>query len=873
MKNEIYLFSIVGCLRIMIINTRKNKSLKSTKNSVTYKRYGVGNRYALMNGKKVSLLKIPKSVKKALRRSNSVTIHSTRKRKRSSSSRNSPNTLKKQFIPTTAFIPQNTRAFTKPTATTKVSTIFQQNNESNSYLASLSSHKNLALFFLSVQELYQYWETCNNILIDLFPPVSNSPKSSQSGGACEKPILSLQYQLSDTWHDFGGTRNSIYPCSFSAYDFLQESRSFLNYIKLPVAQDALSSYYTNYGNFEERIKIDYISGMLQNCDYVLPNTSFYFNYELKTDNRPILSALNNYIEQQKIYKNSNFTEFYDNVISKYKYYLLDACMSIHKEPVFTKNGVIELNSLCNLWDPAGSTYLPKPSTTNTNNDFIDNNSEYNLHLVPENIKINGKEYIVLDSKTIDKELSIYDTVYDPLLNKFCLESYNIEIKLRLYSYESSKYKVCIVLYQNKTPFHIAFLKDGGFDLSELAVGMAYINDPKPVKPGDKNVTYNCDKVTKKLDSNLKEMIDVLYEKMEKRTTVDKRANDLKVLMARLKSTGDHGSAETVKFINQNCGKAVMYLSGDQLCFIYSMMIGNPTLFRYFASKKADSCDKDDKCSDNDCVKNRIHYVGFYDMALSDEQKQQMVLNQKTKIIEFVKNEDGLNLPDIILTPSKSSPGTNAYNSIDNDLGKMITDSYESNKKFDNNILKNISQKLFKLINKGSSKNQMEYLYKLEKSFHEIHYLQNVDKMKKAMKAVSDKIESMNFYTQNAKSARVKVSPIEKAYRDFKALKNENTTFYEYLKLAHQNEQKIDGKKRATDNILGKLLNSKMEMETSYNKALTNMKKNYRQSYGIFEEAAKNIKNKFLSTIRENIKNKEPNVSLVVKKVYNFTDSK
>ena len=67
--------------------------------------------------------------------------------------------------------------------------------------------------------------------------------------------------------------------------------------------------------------------------------------------------------------------------------------------------------------------------------------------------------------------------------------------------------------------------------------------------------------------------------------------------------------------------------------------------------------------------------------------------------------------------------------------------------------------------------------------------------------------------------------------------------------------------------------SKMEMEASYNKALTNMKKNYRQSYGIFEEAAKNIKNKFMSTIRENIKNKEPTVSSVVKRVYNFSDSK
>ena len=82
-----------------------------------------------------------------------------------------------------------------------------------------------------------------------------------------------------------------------------------------------------------------------------------------------------------------------------------------------------------------------------------------------------------------------------------------------------------------------------------------------------------------------------------------------------------------------------------------MMIGNPTLFRYFASKKADSCDKDDKCGTDDCVKNRIHYVGFYDMALSDEQKQQMVLNQKTKIIEFVKNKDGYsNLKKSYLNP-------------------------------------------------------------------------------------------------------------------------------------------------------------------------------------------------------------------------------
>ena len=96
------------------------------------------------------------------------------------------------------------------------------------------AHNDLGHFTLAVQYFELLMKNYNYILSELFEPlyptkIKSSVTSEQKGGACEGPIRSLQYQLSDTWHDFGGNRNGIYPCPFNAMDFLQDSRYFLNY--------------------------------------------------------------------------------------------------------------------------------------------------------------------------------------------------------------------------------------------------------------------------------------------------------------------------------------------------------------------------------------------------------------------------------------------------------------------------------------------------------------------------------------------------------------------------------------------------------------------------------------------------------------------
>ena len=174
-KKYIYVYSIVGSLIIMgtkkkgIFREKKN-IFTSTKNNVTYKRL-LGNRFVLMNNRKVPLYKIPQSVQKALRKRNSVTvpIKSTQTLKRSSSSGN--NTQRQQYKTTHGFFPPNTRAFTKPNATNKVSTIVQQNNPQIKINASLVAHNDLGHFTLAVQYFELLMKNYNYILSELFEPL------------------------------------------------------------------------------------------------------------------------------------------------------------------------------------------------------------------------------------------------------------------------------------------------------------------------------------------------------------------------------------------------------------------------------------------------------------------------------------------------------------------------------------------------------------------------------------------------------------------------------------------------------------------------------------------------------------------------------
>ena len=883
-KKSIYVYSIVGSLIIMVISTRKNKSFKSTKNNVTFKsfkstknnvtyeRYGVGNRYALKNGKKVPLFKIPKSIKNALRTSYSVTV----KRKRSSSSGNIRNTQKK---PKTGFFSHGTHAFTKPTTTNKVSTIVQQNNPQIKINASLVAHNGLGQFMLAVQYFELLMKNYNYILSELFEPlyptkIKSSVTSEQKGGACEGPILSLQYQLSDTWHDFGGSRNGIYPCPFNAMDFLQDSRSFLNWTNLSPTQDALSEYYKNYAIFEESVRLDYLSGLLNlvsdknQCDSVHEYTSFYFTENISTNNKSILNALNNYKESNKIYDDSELKKFKDNVVSKYKYYIIDACMSVQNEKVFE---LTKLNTLCNLWDPTGTTKIPKNPEKGVFLDNDDNN--FNLKLEPQTLKVENREETVYNSVLTSSGTSLYDTVYDPLLNKYSLEkNYKITFKLRLYM-ENNHYMVCIVVYKESNVIHICKLEKGGFSVKDLATGLMYIHEHIVDKRNEKDITItiSCNNVKREMNRNLKQLLDVLFDNMDGIADADTKKKSLKALIARFKSTGDHGSAETVNFVNKHCGHAkhnTIYLSGDRLCYVYSMMIGNPTLFRYYQTSNSNSDEED---MDELCQVDRVHFLGFYDQGLTEEQKEQLVQEKKTRLNHFMIECLKYNQQSQVTNNSPSKSNADIAKELETHIDESIDEKYKAfTQEQVNKVVGKIERKLIKATT-------IKDIAEMEKMLHKVHYLQNAPNMKKLMKSVSTTIVDMikMVSTEKKSTMRARKSLIDMAYDKYQVHLSENEenkskSFDAYLKWEMEKEKKMVTTNSENDSFLYKIKKMNDNAEKAMAKTLQKIKTTYSQSYKIFKDAADKMEENFKKAVKNNLNNKNEDIRKVIATEFKIT---
>lgn len=764
----------------------------------------------------------------------------------------------------------NTRAFTKPTATNKVSTIVQQNNPQIKINASLVAHNGLGQFMLAVQYFELLMKNYNYILSELFEPlyptkIKSSVTSEQKGGACEGPILSLQYQLSDTWHDFGGNRNGIYPCPFNATDFLQDSRSFLNWTKLPPTQDALSEYYKNYAIFEESVRLDYLSGLLNlvsdknQCDSVHEYTSFYFTEKISTKNKSVLNTLNNYEELKKIIYDRKLEHFKDNVVGKYKYYIIDACMSVQNEKVFE---LTKLNTLCNLWDPTGTTKIPKNPEKGV---FLDNN--FNLKLEPQTLKVENREETVYNSVLTSSGTSLYDTVYDPLLNKYSLEkNYKITFKLRLYM-ENNHYMVCIVVYKGTNVIHICKLEKGGFSVKDLATGLMYIHEHIVDKRNEKDITItiSCNNVKREMNRNLKKLLDVLFDNMDiADADADTKKKSLKALIARFKSTGDHGSAETVNFVNKNCGIAkhnTIYLSGDRLCYVYSMMIGNPTLFRYYQTSNSGSDEED---MDELCQVDRVHFLGFYDQGLTEEQKEQLVQEQKTKLNHFMIECLKYNQQSQVTnnSPSKSNAD------IEKELERQIDKSYHPTYKAftQEQVNKEVGKIERKLIKATTIKDIAE----MEKMLHKVHYLQNAPNMKKLMKSVSTTIVDMIKMVSTGKKStmRARKSLIDMAYDKYQVHLSENEenkskSFETYLKWEMEKENEMVITKSENESFLYKIKKMKSNANNAMEKTLQKIKITYSQSFNIFNEAAQKMKEKFKKEVRNNLDNKNEDIRKVI----------
>ena len=618
---------------------------------------------------------------------------------------------------------------------------------------------------------------------------SPDPKTKRIGGDNKKTTLIkyLDFGIPDTMHDFGGTRNDAFPSDPSPGNFLNEAKIFLNYPDLEYKSDPLKMYYEgNFNDFEKRVKIDYILGKL--CDVY--GINFFFNQNIKDYakiNADILAPL----EENKPNK-LNF--FYETNLKKqgYKYYFLDACMSIQCDPEF-KSHMTTLKSLCDLWDPVGSSELDEK-------EMAEKNTDLNINFELEADGFYNALYLDGENKK-----SLYDEAYDPLLNVKCLEQYGIHFKLRLKQINANKYTVTIQIIQNKTGEKSSFpLKNGGFTLHSLAVGLAYVSS------GYSNTN---------IDEDLKNIITHI-QNIENSITPD----DFKRMLTRFKSSGDHGSARTASLVNRYCGNAkdkTIYLSGDQLCYVYSMLIGNPTLFRYYAPNKplADST-KEEDTSCEVCMPNRIHFLGFFSPKKTTRFYTNIIQRCngfiKTYLIKLLSSTESTTttvLSSDQITNHTSTVGRfseSGYSLSEDDMKELQTIIGELSYSFDY-ILTSISNDASSSANLDET---AKVLLAMENLLHSIFYLMNKETFIKeyeqvfaTQQQIIDNLMKKDDNPQNRprrnqpqgiifdktflntfKSYNIKKKDGNTSF--FKYLKGENSEFYEKIVVAKKNFGKI-----------------------------------------------------------------------------------
>jgi hypothetical protein len=352
-----------------------------------------------------------------------------------------------------------------------------------------------------------------------------------------------------------------------------------------------SIYEKNPMNFEEETKTKYLLGFL--CDKI-DNIQYYFSEENIPDN---------WNDQKKAFfienKPNNLNASFYECIQNFQYFILDACMSVHKEQKFKDTKVEQLTTLSNLWDPAGTGQVEN---------INDGDEKLNLEFVKEPYN----ENILNSVMKSNNEISFYDETYDKLLNTCCLEKYGITIKMRL-AFENEKYMVAIVINTPEINNQVFILEYGGFSVKVLSLGLHYIETNK----------LNMDKINnernKKSLLKLKEIIDFVKKEL---TNISEKNNSLNtfqitnllyILLTRFKSTGDHGSAIATKFINVQLQRPTLYLTGDQLAYVYSISQSIPTIFRFFNGKGDNENDNDttDDDENDNCSSERTHFIGFY----------------------------------------------------------------------------------------------------------------------------------------------------------------------------------------------------------------------------------------------------------------------
>ena len=213
------------------------------------------------------------------------------------------------------------------------------------------------------------------------------------------------------------------------------------------------------------------------------------------------------------------------------------------------------------------------------------------------------------------------------------------------------------------------------------------------------------------------------------------------MLTRFKSSGDHGSAQTSYLLNKHCAKT-LYLSGDQLCYLYSIMIGAPTVFRYFAGSGV-SGEEEAGDGDNICEPNleRTHFIGTY-LPPPDEKaifKRQLERQREFLEKHLKKTDSPRNTPQIQSPHDFPVELNNNIKFMDSIRESVIntTTPDQTNTIITQNkqTLKTIKSNIRKFFDKMNNTDQIDENVKksmntAEKLLHNLYFMENAEKIRK-----------------------------------------------------------------------------------------------------------------------------------------------
>jgi hypothetical protein len=515
-------------------------------------------------------------------------------------------------------------------------------------------------------------------------PILNTPSPPVRGGHTNenennKITNSLNYEVPDSQHDFkpSSMRNSTFPGVIKGKKINTETglivyNAIQDIVRNSTDMNDLNRYILKSPiSFEEDIKVDYLLGELAGN---LEDIYYYFTDTATvptgwTERRKSFfgfTKIGTPSEQTMIDPPKSIMKLvHDTKEQGYTNWILDACVSGR---VSRQLGNRQYN-LCNIWDPAKSAVTEliedklcnKDASLYEGQSYIGEACSLQPVSIPPTVVVDVDGYAnkagdeIYDWVNDQTGVSYYDMVYDPLLNNDALAKYDIYIKLRIFKGTPTKtsvpnIRVAICVYKGSELRNVYVIRSG-FSVKELSIELYFIERSYKSKSMFQFTILSRNDTLKKL----MESIVVLTKESKPDITNEEIYIMLCTLVLRFKSSGDHGTSNMVNLINHRFKLNCMFLSGDNLAYVYSIAsninytfpdannetitkIGKtPTGARYYAAKavamteETEDDNEDDIATLEDTITGN-HFMAIYMPSGDDDAKYTAKLQRAIECI-------------------------------------------------------------------------------------------------------------------------------------------------------------------------------------------------------------------------------------------------